>query len=210
MNPQDPGAPQSQPPAYNPDQPVSNTLTVTQPGEKVICEIKRHPVGILAIYFMCALVLLLVGGLTFWIGPNVSSSISSKQVNEVGTVILLLLAFICVVYSLIATKVYWGNSWVVTSDSVTQIDQISLFNRQSSQLSLANLEDVSAEQNGILAHMFGYGLLRVETAGERSKFVFTYCPNPNYYAQQILAAREAFAQAHPSPHGGGGGVNVNV
>src|SRR6202011_6093270 len=93
-----------------------------------------------------------------------------------------------------ATRIYWGNSWIVTSDSVTQVSQTSLFKRQSSQLSLIHLEDVTAEQNGVLAHMFNYGLLRVETAGERSKFTFTFCPNPNFYAREILAAREAFEQ----------------
>jgi hypothetical protein len=89
---------------------------------------------------------------------------------------------------------YWGNSWVVTTDSITQVNQTGLFTRQSSQLSLANLEDVTAEQNGILAHAFNYGLLKAETAGEHSKFSFYYCPNPNLYAQQILHAREQFEQ----------------
>jgi hypothetical protein len=88
---------------------------------------------------------------------------------------------------------------VVTSDSLTQISQTSLFNRQSSQLALVNIEDVTAEQNGILAHMFNYGVIRVETAGERSKFVFTYCPNPNFYAQQILQAREALGPTSHHP-----------
>ncbi len=69
-----------------------------------------------------------------------------------------------------------------------------MFDKQSSQLSLGNLEDISAEQNGILTHMFNYGAVRVETAGERSKFFFNFCPNPNYYAQQILTARETFEQ----------------
>jgi uncharacterized membrane protein YdbT with pleckstrin-like domain len=77
---------------------------------------------------------------------------------------------------------------------VTQVQQTGLFNKQSSQLSLENLEDVTAEKNGILAQMFNFGVIKCETAGERSKFVFPFCPNPTYYAQEILNARERFMQ----------------
>jgi hypothetical protein len=182
------------PQSYDPKQRVGNQLSVTQLGEKKICEIKRHPIGLLAVYFMCGFLLVLVAILGFGAAPHLFPGVSTSQIDNLTLAVLLIVALLCAGYALIETKVYWGNSWVVTSDSLTQVDQNSLFSRQSSQLSLGNLEDVSAEQNGILSHMFNYGLLRVETAGERSKFVFAYCPNPNFYAQQILAAREAFEQ----------------
>lgn len=185
--------PQSQP-QFDPHERVSNSLTVTQPGEQTICEIKRHPIGIIGIYVMSGILLIAVAVLAFAIAPQIGSSNSSQQITQIGAVALLILAVICGVYSLIATKVYWGNSWVLTTDSITQVNQLTLFNRQSSQLSLGNLEDVTAEQNGILTHIFNYGLLKVETAGERSKFQFAYCPNPNLYAKKILEAREGFEQ----------------
>jgi hypothetical protein len=76
------------------------------------------------------------------------------------------------------------------------------------------LEDVTSEKNGILTHIFNYGVIKAETAGERSKFVFLYCPNPDFYAKQILATRERFMQSEwraggqNPPHQGG--VNVNT
>ena len=105
-----------------------------------------------------------------------------------------LVMLVAAVMLFVGTRVYWGNRWIVTSDSVTQVTQSSLFNVQSSQLSMGNIEDVTVEQEGVLPHAFGYGLLRVETAGERSKFVFMYCPKPNEYAKKILNAREQFEQ----------------
>jgi hypothetical protein len=188
-------------PEYDPRSRVDNALSVTQPGEVTICEVKRHPIGILGIYVAIGVLLLVVAVLAFVLAPTViTDSSQSHQAMQWGVVALFILAVICGLYGLIATKVYWGNRWVVTSDSVTQISQTSLFNRQSAQLALANIEDVTAEQNGILAHMFNYGVLKAETAGHRSKFVFTYCPNPNFYAQQILTAREALGSA--GHHGG--------
>lgn len=165
-----------------------------QPGEQMIAEIKRHPIGIFGVYIGVGILLTVAAVLAFVIAPMAITTMTRSQVNELGALIFVLFAAICAGFVWIFSTVYWGNSWVLTSDSLTQITQTSLFHKQSSQLSLGNLEDVTADQNGIVAHMLNYGVLRVETAGERSKFMFLYCPNPNYYAQQILTAREHFEQ----------------
>ncbi|HVX47851.1 MAG TPA: PH domain-containing protein [Candidatus Saccharimonadales bacterium] len=189
----------------NPDNPIPaperihNPLQVMQPGEQNICEVKRHPIGMLGTYFVGGLVIVALAVLLLVILPSAITTSSKSAVTTFGMIVFLLVTCLVVIFVFIANKVYWGNRWVVSSDSVTQISQTSLFHKQSSQLSLGNLEDVTSDQRGILAQMFGYGTLRVETAGERSKFTFPFCPNPNYYAQKILAAREAFEQAH---HGG--------
>ncbi len=189
MEPQEVPAPPEAP--LDPQARVSNALTVTQQGERTICEVKRHPIGILGIYVTMGLLLIVVAVLALVVAPNV---ISSDLTLKVGGLVFLVVTLFVLAFVYISAKVYWGNSWVITTDSLTQIEQDSLFDRKSSQLSLGNLEDVTAEQNGILPHMFNYGLLRVETASERGKFTFPYCPNPNYYAQQILSARESFEQ----------------
>lgn len=193
MNPQDPTS--QIPPEPAPE--IHNPLAVMQPGEQIICEIKRHPIGMFGMYVLAGVFLLVLAVATLVVLPNVFSG-SRSAAMAVGTVIFMVLALIIVAFVFIANKVYWGNSWVVSSDSITQISQTSLFNKQSSQLSLGNLEDVTAAQHGVLAHLFKFGMLKAETAGESSKFTFPYCPNPNYYAQKILAAREAFEQAHLS------------
>lgn len=97
-----------------------------------------------------------------------------------------------------AHVVYQGNRWIITTDSLTQVTQIGLFKRTSSQLSLANLEDVTVNQNGLFQSLVGYGTLRVETAGERSKFVFPFCPNPNKCAKEIIGAHEAYIAENPA------------
>lgn len=162
--------------------------------ETVLCEIKRHPIGLIGMYVAAGLMVGIVGVLVFMLLPQLLTGYSASRVNGIATLVLLLASALMLLFVIIANIVYWGNRWIVTSDSVTQILQHSLFDKQSSQLSMGNLEDVSVEQRGILTHIFNYGVIKAETAGERSKFSFMYCPNPNYYAQQILKAREAFEQ----------------
>lgn len=177
-------------------QSVENPLKVMQQGERVICEVKRHPVGLWGIYFgVLILLIVLITGAIVVPGyiPNVTDS--TRQVFAIGAV---LIAAVALLYTYVARIVYTGNRWVVTSDSLTQITQVSLFRKQSSQLSLANLEDVTVDQNGLFQAMVGYGTLKVETAGERSKFVFPFCPSPNKCAKEIIAAHEAYIAENPS------------
>jgi hypothetical protein len=193
---------------------VMNPLESMQPGEQVVCEIKRHPIGILGIYItlICAVALVAIVGFGF--GPQIFANYETQQVYGYVTVATLVLGVLCLLFGYIAHIVYWGNRWIVTDDSVTQVSQVSLFNKQSSQLSMGNLEDITAEKNGIIQHMFNFGNLRCETAGaQKSKFVFPYCPNPEYFAKCILDAREKFEYQHyrnsPNP-ANPGGVNQNA
>ena len=178
-------------PNQTPHERVSPDLTVMQPGEQTISVIKRHPIGILLIYLMSIIVLVIIALFVFWFLPSLSSS---STVNTFGKVALIIVIILSIVSTFIYTIVYWGNLWIVTTDSVTQVTQTSLFNRSSSQLSLVDLEDVTAEQRGLLQRLVNYGQLRLETAGEREKYILNFCPNPDYYAREILAARETFVE----------------
>lgn len=195
-NPTQP-APPAIPPVENGDptqsqQRVYNPLEAMRPGEHIICEVKRHPIGLLGLYVSVALVVLLVAIFGYGLGPTIFTTISKGQMFTYSTLALTVASFFGVIALLVGHKIYWGNRWVVTNDSVTQISQLSLFNVQSSQLSMANIEDVTSERSGLLPHLFNYGSLKAETAGERQKFKLSFCPNPDHYARLILQAREEF------------------
>ena len=201
----EPNNPQNMQPQGLSPETVKNPLNVMSPGEKIICDIKRHPIGLLGVYTVSGfLILLLLGGVAFL--PQLVSDVSN-QTKLYVFVGALLLAAIIVLFAYVAIVVYKGNRWIVTSDSITQISQVSLFSKQTSQLSLANLEDVTFEQNSLIQTMFGYGTLKVETAGERSKFQFPYCPTPQKCAVEIIQAHEQFMAANPEEGGGNAGMN---
>jgi len=194
-------APQLPPqPAPSPAQPPQydykhNPLAVMQSGEQTVCEIKRHPFGLFSMYASMGFGLLALA-VVIIIAPHYISALTGN------TQMLLLLAYLIVVaatllFAYIATTIYKNNRWILTTDSLTQVTQIGLFRKQVSQLSLANLEDVTAQQDGVIQSMFNFGTLHAETAGERSKFVFPFCPDPNAYARQVLACREAYIRNDP-------------
>jgi hypothetical protein len=181
-------------PQGDPRPTVDNPLAVEQAGEQVICEIKRHPIGIIGVYVAVGFSLVALATLVLIVVPKLLTGYSHSR----SVMICLLIIAIATAFGsgllVIFNKVYWGNRWIVTTDSITQITRTSLSNKQSSQLSLADLEDITAEQNGLLAQILHYGVISAETAAATDKFTFMYCPNPNFYAQQILNARERFEQ----------------
>lgn len=172
-------------------------MVVLQPGEEVVCKINHHPFGIIIQYAVG-----IIGVIVAAIFVVLLSARFSAQSNGGGSstafvlyVVFGILAIGLVALMAAASKVYWNSHWILTTDSLTQVNQSSLFGVQVSELSLENLEDVTVMQTGIFAHMFHYGTLRAETAGERSKFVFGYCPTPHEYARLIIDAREKFVQS---------------
>ena len=166
------------------------------PTENIIFQIRRHPIGILAVYIISAIVLIALAIVAFGVAPKYITSYSSSQVLGIAAVGYFIFLTLIVGFVYIAHVVYWDNSWTLSDESLAQVSRTSLFDKQSSHLSLGNLQDVTATQDSILQHLFKYGTLSVETAGEKSKFTFTYCPNPDVYAQHILEARERFEQAN--------------
>jgi uncharacterized membrane protein YdbT with pleckstrin-like domain len=79
---------------------------------------------------------------------------------------------------------------LVTSDKIAHILYRNLVDRKISQLALGDLQDVTVDQKGLLARLFGYGTLVIETAGEQNNFSFNFTPHPYTFAKEIVGARE--------------------
>ncbi len=167
---------------------IHNPLAVMQEGEKIIFEVRRHPIGLFYIYGGAGAFMIFTAVLLLITVPNALGGGGAG--SAISGVLFLFLAIATLAFVFVTTIVYWGNHWIVTSDSLTQTMQQGLFRKKSAQLSLEHVEDVTADKHGILPHLFNYGIVMVETAGESGKFQFPYCPNPAYYAQQLLAAKE--------------------
>jgi membrane protein YdbS with pleckstrin-like domain len=164
-----------------------------EPGEHMITVVHRHPIGIIIIYLEALIGVIALGVLAIFIAPDIFSD-TSTQTNRliVGGTIFAVAMLVFVLF--VATYVYRQSRLLVTDKSLVQVMQKSLFIRNVSRLSMSNVEDVSAEQRGILATILNFGTLTIQTAGEMENFIFPTCPDPNKYAHRILEARQAYAQ----------------
>jgi uncharacterized membrane protein YdbT with pleckstrin-like domain len=160
--------------------------------EEVVTVVHKSIIGVVAIILvgLAAIIATLVVLVTLL--PGVFTTSPNQASNIFVALALVTLVALTV---LIAIYIYLQNRLILTTKNLIQILQKTLFNRKVSRLSMSNVEDVSAEQRGFFATVFNYGTLLVQTAGEMENFIFTLCPNPNKFAQQILEAREAYAES---------------
>ena len=174
-------------------------------GEVLLREIRRHPIGVLQIYFVAAIVLLalLVGGgaLVRYIQTAPPEGIITDQAFPFPVETITWLAFglglMAVVISAIAIHVYNGNRLYLTNESVIQRVQSSLFHTKEQQIPLSNIEDVSYEQNGLFPHIFHYGTIRLSTEGEETTYYFRFAASPKEQVFHIVNAQEEFIRKHP-------------
>lgn len=169
--------------------------------EKLYYEIRKHPVGLFVIYLAGFLVAGLVFGV-FVLGSFLLSAdplgLGIEPRGIQSAMILLggaLTAFILTVTA-IGAHIYQSNVVLVTSEKLAQVLYKNLFYRKISQLSIGDVQDVTVTQKGILARIFNYGTLVVETAGEQQNYTFAFTPRPYESSKAVVAAHETNLKRH--------------
>lgn len=164
--------------------------------EVLVADIRRHPFALFVLYFQISIALTLSVGLILVFLPSVTDSLGLSQdiIAAFITILLLVVGVFAVFYIAVVTMIYKRSQLIVSDKNLTQVIQVGLFDRRVSELSLGNVEDVTARQTGIFPTLLNYGTLIIETAGEQNNFTFKYCPNPSAYAKAISDCRVAYNQ----------------
>lgn len=173
---------------------VKKDILGVDPKEVVLHAIRRHPIGLFAIYGTGGLlfaILLAAVFMTAGSGDN-TSGLSDTMLAMVAFAFAMLI----LLGTYIASSIYRANELIITNESLLQILQQGIFDRKVSQLNLSKVQDVTVDQEGILSTLLGYGTLNVETAGEASNYRFPYTRNPSITAKHIIEAHEQYLRTH--------------
>ncbi len=166
-----------------------------EPGEQPLKIIRKHWLSLaLQAVFFC---ILAVAPLGIMIGIGV---IPQVQTLVVSTDLIPHEGFIIYGYSLwllilwIGFFIAWTNYvldyWVVTNERLIDVEQISLFSRKVSALSLDRIQDVTVETRGIVHSLLHIGTLHVQTAGAHKEFHITDIHFPYEVKNALLAAAQ--------------------
>jgi hypothetical protein len=166
-------------------------------GEYVLEVVRRHPIGLIAICGATAFLIALVLAFIPFYATNQTlfSQITAVPVAKLPspavmiTPVLILIGFFAL-GGFIATYVYLQNRFYITTESIVQFVQYSLFNSKKQMVNLINVEDASADQTGILQQVLNYGTLRLSTQGEETVYHFRFVANPNSVVHRINDATE--------------------
>jgi hypothetical protein len=172
-------------------------------GEYIISEVRRHPIGLLAGWFLTLVIMVVLAGLAYVFinNPGNVLGIGTLQNNtgaQAGvafvTVVLCGLVF---VGGMLAAHIYRQNRFYLTNESVIQNIQYNLFSKRQQTISLENIEDASYAQRGVLPHIFNYGQLRLSTQGDENTYRFNYASDPERQIALLNNAVEAFKLGRP-------------
>lgn len=165
--------------------------------EYVIAVIRRHPIGLVAIWaFVAVLVLIVLLGLAWYAGSGsgiirglllAKSELPSAADLFPGA--LIVVSFF-VLGGLIASYIYTDNRFYLTNESVFQFLRTGILAQKMQVINLINVEDTSKEQNGILQNLFNYGTLRLSTQGQETTYHFYFVANPGRVVNVVNDASE--------------------
>jgi uncharacterized membrane protein YdbT with pleckstrin-like domain len=146
-------------------------------NERVLMTIHRHWFDLLSHLFM-AFVLAGVLFAGFLILPSVFPALAVGEGESLFFFLeTLFLLFVWIFLFLIWIDV-WFDTWIITSERIINIEQKGFFSRETSELSLSKVQDVTSEVDGVIRSILNYGDVFVQTAGEEERFHFRSVPDP--------------------------------
>lgn len=171
------------------------------PGEFVLQVVRRHPIGLIYIWAIVGVLVLAMLAIVPFYAVNmtfIAQMLLTKPESLISPAVLAVPDLVLVAFfllgGLIATWVYNNNRFYLTTESIIQFVQYSLFNSKQQVVNLINVEDVSADQRGIMQQVLNYGTLRVSTQGQETIYHFRWVANPNSVVHDVNDATEIAIQ----------------
>lgn len=158
------------------------------PEERAFLFIRRHWIIelwlLVRFIFLLTMPFLIFAALHTWIPDWVSGARNS---------VALIIISIWMLFVGLKYYINWLDNFfdiVILSDRrIVDINQRNLFNRETTEASLAQIQDVKADVRGIFGTLMRYGDITIETAAEHSNFYLYTIAHPTTVASQILKIR---------------------
>ena len=163
-------------------------------GEYVVVSVGRHLIGLILPValgiFLIILSLMLLSNLSAVIQ---SFQFTGSKINQSTIVFPIVIFMGFVLFGMyVAYYVYKKNKLYLTNESVIQEIQTSIFARREKIVSLADIEDVSYSQSGIVQQIFNFGAIRLSTEGEGAVYNIKFVADPKRTIAKLSNAIEAF------------------
>ncbi len=166
-----------------------------EPGERITMAVRKHWlvfVAELLPYALLALIPLLIPVAADYLG-NINPQFTQVVGDNLSQSNPWMRLFLGLWWLLMWTGAfntftrYFLDQWVITTTRIVDIHQFGFFRRHVSSFLLNHVQDVTTDVNGIFPTLFGFGTLRVETAGDESKhFIMGGIPDPQGLRDLIM------------------------
>ena len=140
------------------------------PEEVVVASLHKHNVILARNIALPSLVLiatLVLCGYWFW------------QTRATAAVVAaVLLGLFPALFILYLTMDHYNDDYIVTNKRVVHEERVPLVLESRTEAPLRSIQDIQQVQEGLLAQVYNFGDLIIETAGERGHVIFRQIPKP--------------------------------
>ncbi len=113
-----------------------------------------------------------------------------QDVNAYTGMLLMMFVIIFWVSFFYAWTKEYFDVWYVTDRHIIAVNQKQMFEREEAFMELSRIQDVFFDKNGMLSTWFGFGKLRVQSAGTDQEFVIDYVADVESVAHRIMEMRD--------------------
>lgn len=175
-----------------------NSIPNPHRGEEVIMHLRRHPLIVIGVILFFGL-LVGIPPLLYLFAQTYDTFTTIFDPETTWYPVIKVLGYsyylLLIVFALTAWTDYYLDTWTITTDRIINCEQHGLFNRIVSELDISNIQDVTAEQKGLLATFFHYGTVYIQSAAEKERFLFEQIPDPYRIAKMIQKLHETSKRA---------------
>ncbi len=140
------------------------------PDEVVVISLHRHNVLLVRnLIFPCFVLLMILPSCTYWY---------LKSRSALALIVGTLLSLAPLLFILYLTIDHRDDIYIVTNKRVVRKEQVPWGRESRVEAPLRTVQDVQELQEGLLAQLFNFGDLIIETAGERAHVAFSDVPDP--------------------------------
>ncbi len=139
--------------------------------EKILLLLRRHPITQVK-WILITLVLIFTPWLFMSIGLLNFLPPNYQLATLVGWYMLV------ISYVLESVLNWFYNVYLITDERVIDVDFQDLIHKNISSAKIDAIEDISAKSGGLLASIFDFGTIQIQTAGAMVEFEFADVPQP--------------------------------
>ncbi len=151
--------------------------------EYIVAVVYRHPIGMFGPLSIGVFLITLALVVLFNYDLVASSLRLTGLLASPITILLPVVMFIGAVTigMYVIYHVYMNNVLYLTNNNIVQQIKTALFSEREQIVGLANIEDVSYSQNGIIQQIFDYGSIQLTIEGYGAVYKFENAANPRKY-----------------------------
>lgn len=145
------------------------------PNEKIILIVRKHWVVLLE-HTAMAVLLAAVSLVLFPFARSLLASYAPLGADVEMWHVVISFFFVIYLMSLFAALFfalmdYYLDMWIITDKRIIDIEQRGLFSRETAEVPVSNVQDVTLDVHGILRTIFKFGTIKLQTAGMREFFI---------------------------------------